>query len=458
MMPETASSNDTQNFELSNEFVERLVDLLERHEISQAELILSELHAADLAHLVDVLPSELRPALMEAIPNAQYPEILVDLDEHVVESVISLLGNEASAEAITQLETDDAVSVIEELGEEEQREILAAIPDEQRQEVEEGLSYPDSSAGRLMNRKIVLIPEFWTVGDTIDFLRGEEALPNDFYQMFVSDPKHRPVGGVLVSRVIRSPRDSLIRDIMEHDLRVIPAMMDQEEVAHLFRKYALVSAPVVNEEGRMVGVITLDDIVEVIHEESHEDMMRLGGVIEGDLFSALSETVRHRFPWLLVNLLTAIAASLVIWMFTDTIEAVVALAILMPIVASMGGNAGTQTMTVAVRALATRELSSVNATRVIGKEVLVGAINGLAFAFIAGAATYLWYHDIRLSMVMGIATVVTLTCAGLMGALIPLVMERMKVDPAITSGVFLTTATDMIGFFVFLGVAALVLL
>ena len=299
---------------------------------------------------------------------------------------------------------------------------------------------------------------FWTVGQTIDTMRETADLPDTFYEIFVVDPKHRPVGTVSLSRLLRNKRPVRVGDIMETDLKTIPAEMDQEEVAYVFDQYDLVSAPVVNAEDRLIGVVTVDDVVDVIQEEAEEDIMRLGGVVETDLYRAAFRTARGRATWLLVNLGTAILASVVIYQFDATIEQIVALAVLMPIVASMGGNAGTQTMTVAVRALATRELTASNALRIFGKEVLVGGFNGLVFAALIGLIAALWYDDIPLGGVIAAAMVVNMLVAGVSGMIIPLALARLKIDPATAAGVLLTTVTDVVGFFAFLGLAALFLL
>jgi magnesium transporter len=316
------------------------------------------------------------------------------------------------------------------------------------------LAYPEDSAGRLLVKEVVTVPEFWTVGQIIDYLRATPEIPKDFYQIFVVDPKFTPVGGLRLSRVMCSERSVSVKDIMEDNIKPVRADMDQEEVAYLFRQYGLVSTPVVSEEGRMIGAISVDDVVDIMEEEAEEDILHLGGVGETDLFSGLSRTVAHRFPWLMINLVTAVIASVVIGQFEGSIEKLAALAVLMPIVASMGGNAGTQTLTVAVRAIATKELTSANAIRVIGKEIAVGSLNGIVFAVIAGVITYLWYGQLGLSLIFAAATIITLTLAGFVGALIPLGLVRVGVDPAIASSVVLTTVTDVVAFGLFLGLAA----
>ncbi len=447
-----------KNYGLSRKKSKEIIEALNHNDKARVTELLKPLHIADIADLIDLITHDQRKTLIDFIRKDFDAEILVELDSDVKEDTIELLGPKDSAKAIKQLDTDDAVDVIEDLDEEGQQEILEAIPKKQRAELEEGLSYPEDSAGRLLDRNIVTVPEFWNVGQTIDYLRVEKTIPDEFYQIFVVDPAQHPVGGVMLSRVMRSKRNVLMKDIMHEDLKIINAEIDQEEVAYIFRQYGLACAPVVNEEGRMIGVITIDDVVDVIDEEAHEDIMHLGGILEGDLYSDFVQTLRRRFPWLLINLVTAIIASIVIGIFEESIAKLAALAVLMPIVASMGGNAGTQTLTIAVRAIATRELTGTNARRVIGKEVLVGVLNGLLFAIITAVATYLWYGNLMLSMIFAFATIITLAIAGFAGATIPIFLVRIGVDPAIASSVVLTTITDVIAFGAFLGLAATILL
>jgi magnesium transporter len=385
------------------------------------------------------------------------------VNEEVREDIIEQLGPARTAAAIAGLETDDAIDVVAELDHDDRRQVLDAIPPAERALIEEGLAYPDDSAGRLMQRELVAVPTFWTVGETIDFLRrtadeDPDRLPEDFFDIFVVDPGHRPVGALSLSRLLRNRRPVPVTEIMHPELKVISTDTDQEEVAFVFRQRDLASAPVVDKGGRLVGVITIDDVVDVIDEEAEDDIMRLGGVQQDDFYTDAVNTVRSRFSWLVVNLGTAILASLVIGLFDATIEQMVALAVLMPIVASMGGNAGTQSLTVAVRALATKELTAANAMRVIGKELVVGGVNGVLFAILTGVVAWLWFGDVGVAVVLGLAMIVNLVVAALAGPLIPLALERVGVDPAVASGVFLTTVTDVVGFFAFLGLAALLIL
>ncbi|NQW11785.1 MAG: magnesium transporter [Alphaproteobacteria bacterium] len=420
--------------------------------------LLRPLHPADQADLIERLDAGQRSSLFAALGAAFNPEILSYLDETVREEVVDLLGEEQITSFLPEMDSDDAIELIGELDEEEQARILKALPAKDRVMLEEGLTFPEDSAGRLMQREMVVVPTHWTVGQTIDFLRTFNDLPDDFYDIFVVDPAHRPVGELALSRLLRSKRPMRVSDIMHRDFRKIPAAMDQEEVALLFRQYGLVAAPVVSEDDRLLGVITVDDVVDVIHEEAEEDIMRLGGVGEIDLYGSSWDTAKARFPWLVVNLATAIAASMVIGAFDATIEKVVALAVLMPLVASMGGNAGTQTLTVAVRALATRDLTARNAAKFVAKETLVGSLNGLAFAALVAATSMVWFGDLHIAWIIALAMVINLVVAGLVGTLIPLGLDRFNIDPAVASGVFLTTVTDVVGFFTFLGLATLILL
>ena len=444
---------------LDSDLVEAVEEALDRHDGESLRALIGPLHDADIADLLQSLDTDERREFVRVIRAEFPPETLAELDERVRDEVIDALGPVGTAAAVAELETDDALDVIAEMDEDEQQQVLDAIPATDRALIEEGLAYPEDSAGRLMQRELVSVPTFWTVGETIDYLRRcadetPDDLPSDFYDIFVVDPGHRPVGAISLSRLLRARRPVALTELMATEMRVIEANTDQEDVAFLFRQRDLTSAPVVDEGGRLVGVITIDDVVDVIDEEHEDDMMRLGGVLEDDLYSAAVETVRSRFWWLLVNLGTAIIASLVIGLFDATIEQMVALAVLMPIVASMGGNAGTQTLTVAVRALATKELTAANALRVIGKELMVGGANGVLFAVIAAGVAWVWFGSVAIAVILGLAMIINLVVAALAGAIIPLMLERAHVDPAIASGVFLTTITDVVGFFAFLGLAA----
>ena len=424
----------------------------------EAATLASTLHVADQADLIEQLSPEHRTALISEIRDQLDPELLSHLDETVRAEVLEILSPEELGAAIAQLETDDAVEVLEDLDEPEQAALLESLPIEDRAAVEQGLAYPEESAGRLMQRDLVAAPEYWTVGQTIDYLRAEADLPDEFYDIYIVDPKFRPVGSIPLSRILRSKRDVKLSDLTMKELHTVPVELDQEEVGFRFSQYDLVSAPVVDPEGRLAGVITVDDVVEVIEDEAEEDILRLGGVSETDIFASPVKTSFRRFPWLLINLATAVLASVVIAQFEDAIGKVVALAVLMPIVASMGGNAGTQTLTVVVRALAVREVTTANAIRVLIKECLAGSINGLLFMAAGLLVALLWYGDPMLGVLFGLAMVITLVAGVLAGVGIPLVLDKLGFDPAVSSGVFLTTVTDVVGFFAFLGLASLYLL
>ncbi len=460
-MTEPAEVRETpprERIGLDEALVAEVREALERGDTALATALARTLHPSDLADLLQLLEPDQRLRLLRALGPDVDPDTFAYLDETVREELLERLGPEWSGRIVAGLDVDDAVDVLEDLDRAEREAILRRLPFHERIAVEEQLRFPEDSAGRLMQRDFVAVPEYWLVGQTIDYLRATPGLPDDFYDIFIVDPRMRPVGGVPVSRVLRSRRQVAMRDLKLKELHLIPATMDQEEVAFLFRQYGLVSAPVVDGEGRIIGVVTVDDVVDVIEEEAEEDILALGGVSETDVFVPPAETVRRRAPWLFVNLLTAVVASAVIALFEDTIARVVSLAVLMPIVASMGGNAGTQTLTVAVRALATRELSPANASRVIVKELLAGAMNGLLFLAVGAGLALAWFGDPALAAVFGLAMLVNLVAAALSGVAIPLLLHRLGLDPAVSSSVFLTTVTDVVGFFAFLGLAKLVLL
>ena len=460
-------ATDDGVLELESGIEKEIVEALDAGELERVSDLVGSLHSSDVADLLEHLHEDDRDTLLDLIPGELDPEVFSELDESVRDDLVDKLGFEYVASAVVELDTDDAVQVIEELEEHEQKQVLDAIPAGDRTLIKEGLGYPEDSAGRMMQREVMTVPEFWTVGETIDFLRetadaeeagAESTLPELFYDLFVVDPSHKPVGAVTLSRLLRSRREVAVTDIMSDEMKLIPVDLDQEDIAYTFRQRDLVSAPVVDLGGRLVGVITVDDVVDVIHEEHEEDIMRLGGVREDDLYEAVGDTTRARFSWLLLNLGTAILASVIIGFFEATIEQIVALAVLMPIVASMGGNAGTQTLTVTVRALAMKDLTSTNAMRVVGKELLVGSINGVVFALLTGVVAWVWFDSQALGLVIALAMIINMVIAGLAGTTVPLVLERNGIDPAVASSVFLTTITDVVGFAAFLGLAAWLLL
>ncbi len=455
-LPEAESA--TTEFGLDPALIERVIDALDRSDDEAVRAAIANLHYADLADLIETLSPEHRRQMVEVLRHKFPIEVIPELNEDVRDEVAAQLGTQDLATAIVNLDSDDALYLIEGLEEGKRRQVLLNIPVALRRELEEGLAFPEDSAGRLMQREVVGIPEFWTVGQCIDYMRESDELPDDFYDIFVVDPRHRPIGWVPLNKLIRSKRPVKIRDIMETDLEPIPVDMDQEKVAFLFKQHDLTSAPVVDKAGRLIGTITVDDVVDVIEAEAEEDLLRMHGVGETAVHASLLYTARSRFVWLLINLGTAFLSAFVIGIFEDTLEAVVALAILMPIAASLGGNAGNQAVAVAVRALATRELTPTNALRILVKEALVGGINGFLFAIITGTIAWLWFKDWMIGLCIGGAMIVNLLVAGLAGILIPVVSHRFRIDPAISSTVVLTAITDVVGFLSFLGLATLLLL
>lgn len=453
---------------LADKYVAPVCEAVEAGDAARVKGLIAELHPADIADLLGLLDEDEREALLAVLGGELQAEVLAELDPDIRESVVLALRPEKVAEAVADLDTDDAAFILEDLDEDKRAAILAEVPVADRLALHAALDYEEESAGRLMQREVFAAPAYWTVGQIIDRLRSSDDLPDRFYEVFVVDPAFKPIGAVALSTLLKKSRDTLIKDLMvDRELRLIPVNMDQEEVAYLFEQYNLISAPVVDDAERLVGMITVDDVVEIVHEETHEDMLALGGV-EADtgLSDTVIETVRSRFSWLAVNLGTAILASLVISMFDAAISKVVALAVLMPIVASMGGNAGTQTLTVAVRSLATKDLTPSNAARIVWREAVVGGLNGFLFAVIMGGLAGLWYfamtgsqlESLKLGAVVGAAMIVNLLAAGLAGILVPLGLQWAGADPAVSSAVFVTTVTDVVGFFVFLGLAALVLI
>ena len=435
-----------------------IIDAVQAGAVRRLRTLVAPLHPADQADLLERMPARTATSLVRFLGDHLDAETLTYLDENTREAIVEVMGAKALARQLHDLSTDDAIDIIEELEEDALADVLAALSAEDRVLVEEGLSFPEDSAGRLMQREIVTVPSFWTVGQTIDYLRGGKSTTDDFYLIFVVDPAHKQLGEVPLNKLLCAQRPRRISEIMEPDFRSIPVGMDQEEVAVLFRRYGMVSAGVVDLGGRLVGMITIDDVIDVIDEEAEEDLMALAGVGEASLRSSIRDTLQGRTTWLLVNLLTAILASVVIGVFDATIEQLVALAVLMPIVASMGGNAGTQTVTVAVRAIALRQLDAVSTRNFVIREGLVALLNGLLFAVLAAAVSFVWFGDPEIATVMAVAMFANLLIAGLSGTLVPIGLLRAGVDPAVASSVFVTTITDVVGFFVFLGLAALYLI
>jgi magnesium transporter len=407
--------------------------------------------------LLEFLSTNQRTYLLNQLDSEDYTDVLAELDDSIIDQTVNLLHHEKVAKSISDMETDDAVGLIESLEPDTQKKILDKVSAEDREIFNESLNYPEDTAGRRMQKEIVSMPSFWTVGQAIDYLRDEEELPEDFFELFIVDPSNKPLGSVSVSKVLRSNRKIRLNDITIESPIFIPADMDQEEAAMTFEKYSLVSAGVVDKNGRLIGRLTADDIMWVLQEEAEEDILRMGGVIETEMNQGIIKSTRKRFIWLFLNLLTAILASIVISLFDASIEKMVALAVLMPIVASMGGNAGTQTLTLTVRALATKDLVQNNRRKIFSKEISISILNSIIFAIITAVAAQLWFQDFYLSIIVGSAMVVNILSAGFFGFLIPYGLNYFRVDPAIASSVFVTTITDVVGFLSFLGLASIFL-
>jgi len=414
----------------------------------------ADLHQSELGDLLEALLAEQRHALVDLLGRDFDFSSLTEVDDTIRAEIVDQLPNDQIAEAVQDLDSDDAVYILEDLDEEDQEEILAKLPFTERIRLRRSLDYPEETAGRRMQTEFVAVPPFWTVGQTIDYMREDKNLPDRFSQVFVIDPTFRLLGAVDLDQILRTKRAVKIEDVMHETRHAIPATMDQEEAAREFEQYDLLSAAVVDENERLVGVLTIDDVVDVIQQEAEEDLLRMGGVGDEELSDSILATSRSRVPWLLVNLVTAFLAASVIGLFDHTIERIVALAILMPIVAGMGGNAGSQTMTVTVRALATKDLDIYNAWRIIRREMGVGFINGIIFAVLIGAVAGLWFQDPDIGAIIAAAMIINMFVAAVAGILIPLLLDRFGIDPAVASAVFVTTVTDVVGFFAFLGLAA----
>lgn len=445
-------------YELSAGVVDAVLDALDAGDGIAVRELLAPIHAADVADLLEQISSADRERLIRALGRDLEGETLPELEESVRDEVLEYVEDDVLADAVKDMDSDDVVYLVEDLEGEAQAKVLGALDDDDRAVVEQSLSYPEDSAGRMMQRELVMAPTHWNVGQMIDYMRDSEDLPDPFYDVIIVDPAMKPVGVISLSTIMGARRPVQMSDIMSDDFRAIPVDQDEEDVAYAFSQYHLVSAPVVDDDGRLVGVITIDDAVEAMGEEAEEDLLRLGGVGDESLADRVWTTTRLRFPWLAVNLVTAILASIVISQFDDVIAAYVALAVLLPIVASMGGNAGTQSLTVAVRALATKDLTASNMWRVILRETLVGLGNGIVFAVLIAIVGYIWFGDVMLGVVLAMAMVVNLVVAGMAGILVPIGLDRAGADPALASGAFVTTVTDVVGFFAFLGLAALLLL
>ena len=460
---ENFSNNDDSNFKslygLTPVVENTIINAISNKNARSLKKLIEPLHPADQADMLERLTDEQISDFLGLLGKSLDPEVLVYLDLNVQEKVIDFIGPKALAKAIPELHSDDAVEILQELEEADRDVIIKQLPKSDRILVEEALSFPESSAGRLMQREFLAFPGNWTVGQTIDHMRDQPQDNEDnFYSVYIVDPAHRLLGVISLSRLLSAKRPVRLNNLMEANPRSVNVETDQEEVSLLFQQYGLVNMPVIDKVGRLLGVIIVDDIVDVINEEAEEDLQGLTGVSNLSITASFVETIKGRFSWLILNMFTAILASTVIGLFQEEIEKLVALAVLMPIVASMGGNAGTQTVTVAVRALATRQLNYTNLQKFVLKETWLGLVNGFLFALLSVLLAYLWFGDKQIALIMGLAMIANLLFAGVLGTLIPLTLEKFNIDPAISSSVFLTTATDVIGFFTFLGLSALVIL
>jgi len=449
-----STGNKKVNLDFNKEFISTFSSNIENRNVDFINQTLNDLHAADIANLIENLNIETRTKLIEIESFNIDPEIFIELNESVQSEVLQQLSIDSLSKIIRRLESDNAIKILENLNKESKEKVLEKLPPKDKFLLQEGLSYPEDSAARIMQREFTAVPSNWTVGQTIDYLREDKDLPEEFLEIFIVDNDFKPIGTVPSSRVLRTPRDSKMNSIMAEMPVLISVNMDKEEVGHAFENYNLVSAGVVNKENKLVGMITADDVVTVVQEEAEEDALRLAGVGDEEITDSVLLKTKRRFNWLLLNLFTALLATWVISFFGASIEQMVALAFLMPIVASMGGNAGMQTLAVTIRAIATQELSKSNFNRVVGKEFLIGILNGIIFAIITAIIVQLWFKDINLSLLIGISMILNMIVAGLFGILVPVSLKKMNIDPALASSVFVTTITDVIGFLSFLGLGS----
>ncbi len=453
---ETVQENSvyTEDNAVRPDLITRIEGLIEDQNSSDLRELIEPLHESELGDILQALDSDERASLVSLTGDEFDYASLTEVDEAIRLEVVNAIPNEQIAEAVTELDSDDAVFILEDMEQADRDEILSFVPFEERSRIIRSLDYPEETAGRRMQTEFVAVPPYWTIGQTIDYLRDDNNLPESFYEVFVIGPSFELIGYVTLDNILRTSRKTKIEDIKEVTVHPISALEDQEEAARVFEQYDLVSAAVVDEANRLVGVLTIDDVVDVIQQEADEDIKRLAGVGDEELSDSVFEITKSRFTWLFLNLITAIMASAVIGIFDATIQEMVALAILMPIVASMGGNAGTQSMTVAVRGLATNDIDNYNMMRTIRREVMVGLLNGIFFAVLIGVISTFWFSNESLGLIIGIAMIVNMLCAALAGILIPIALDKMDIDPAIASSVFVTTVTDVVGFFAFLGLAA----
>ncbi len=457
--PDRQPDRDEDEFLPRRELLDRIDAAIDDGDRDLLNALLEPMHGADIADIIERLTAAKRRAFLTLYSGEIDGEILSEIDESIREEVLEQLPREVVAEAVREMDSDDVVDLVEDMDAPDREEILSALDDSDRVAVEQALTYPEYSAGRLMQSEVVTAPEHWNVGEAIDFLRAEEWLPEQFYHVVLVDPRRHPVAYVTLGRLLAARRDTPLREIAEDSFRTVSAFAEEGDVAYVFNQYHLISAPVVDRDDRLVGIITIDDAMSVLDEEHEEDILRLAGVgDESSLTDSVTQTMRQRVPWLATNILTALGAASVIGLFEESIAQLVALAVLMPIVASMGGNAGTQTLTVAVRGLATKGLTPDNSMRVIRREALVGLLNGTLFGLVMGTVTFLWFQNFALGAVIGMAMVINLCVAALAGILVPLTLDKLGADPALASGTFVTTVTDVVGFFAFLGLATVVLL
>ena len=446
-----STGNKKVNLDFNKEFINTFSEKIQSNDIQFVNQTLKDLHESDVANLIENLSNETRTKLIEIEAFNIDPDIFIELNESIQGEVLQLLSIDSIINIVKRLESDDSIKILENLDKNKKKAVLEKLPPKDKFLLEEGLSYPEDSAARIMQREFTAVPSNWSVGQTIDYLRENKDLPKEFLEIFIVDNDFKPVGTVPSSRVLRAARESKMNSIMVEMPVLIPVNMDKEEVGYAFENYSLVSAGVVNKDNKLVGMITADDVVTVVQEEAEEDVLRLAGVGDEEITDSVLNKTKKRFNWLLLNLFTALLATWVISKFGASIEQMVALAFLMPIVASMGGNAGMQTLAVTIRAIATKELSSSNFNRVVGKEFVIGILNGIIFAIITAVIVQLWFKEINLSMLIGVSMILNMIVAGLFGILVPVSLKKMNIDPALASSVFVTTITDVIGFLSFLG-------
>ena len=450
-----STGNKKVNLDFNKEFINTFSDKIKSNDIQFVNQTVKDLHESDVANLIENLSSEIRSKLIEIEAFNIDPDIFIELNESIQSELLLLLSTDSIINIIKRLESDNSIQILEKLEKEKKEAVLAKLPPKDKFLLEEGLSYPEDSAARIMQREFTAVPSNWSVGQTIDYFRENKDLPKEFLEIFVVDNEFKPVGTVPSSRVLRASRESKMNSIMAEMPVLIPVNMDKEEVGHTFENYSLVSAGVVNKGNKLVGMITADDVVTVVQEEAEEDVLRLAGVGDEEITDSVIIKTKRRFNWLLLNLFTALLATWVISNFGASIEQMVALAFLMPIVASKGGNAGMQTLAVTIRAIAKKELSSSNFNRVVGKEFIIGVLNGIIFAIITAVIVHLWFKEINLSLLIGVSMILNMIVAGLFGILVPVSLKKLNIDPALASSVFVTTITDVIGFLSFLGLGSI---